>query len=190
MWARIKFMLTFTLWKHVNIYYVALAVWDIIKSHSVIWEKIWVWTPVIVQAFIDQIKKLYMFHAIQQVYIYIYTHTHTHSEHKVFSWLHTFITRKLRGIQTYFLPLVKLVSKILCHFSTRWCTSTLGVHTFVGFWMQLFQVGGLGEMVRHPGHHNRRISTPPSLVTTFYWGMLRTNCFRHQFQILEIWRQE
>jgi len=37
-------------------------------------------------------------------------------EHKVFPRLQTFITRKLRGIQTYFfLPLLKLVSKILCH---------------------------------------------------------------------------
>ena len=35
-------------------------------------------------------------------------------EHKVFLWLQTFITGKLRGIQTYFfLPLLKLVSKIL-----------------------------------------------------------------------------
>ena len=25
-----------------------------------------------------------------------------------------------------------------------------GVHMFVGFWMQHFQTGGLGEMVRHP----------------------------------------
>jgi len=37
-------------------------------------------------------------------------------EHKVFPWLQTFITRKLRGIQTFFfLPLFKLVSKILCN---------------------------------------------------------------------------
>ena len=58
---------------------------------------------------------------------------------------------------------------------------------FIGFWMQHFQPGGLGEMVRHPGHHDRRIS--PSL-TSFYGGMLRTKCFRHQFQILQILRQE
>jgi len=32
-------------------------------------------------------------------------------EHKVFPWLQTFVTRKLRGIQTYFLSLFKLVSK-------------------------------------------------------------------------------
>jgi len=27
-------------------------------------------------------------------------------------------------------------------------------------------------------------------LITFYWGMLRTKCFLHQFQILQIWRQE
>ena len=45
--------------------------------------------------------------------------------------------------------------------------------TFVafGFWMQHFQRGGLGEMVRHPGHHDHRISPP---LTSFYGGMLRT----------------
>jgi len=37
-------------------------------------------------------------------------------------------------------------------------------------------------MVRHPGHHDRRISPP---LTSFYGGMLRTKCFRHQFQILQ-----
>jgi len=58
-----------------------------------------------------------------------------------------------------------------------------GVHMFVGFWMQHFQTGGLGEMVRHPGHHDHR--TSPHL-TSFYGGMLRTKCFRHQFQILQI----
>jgi len=76
---------------------------------------------------------------------------YTQGEHKVFPRLQTFITRKLRGIQTFFiLPLLKLVSKILCH---------LFIVTF-GFWMQHFQTGGLGEMVRHTGHHDRRISPP------------------------------
>ena len=46
-----------------------------------------------------------------------------------------------------------------------------GVHMFVCFWMQHFQTGGLGEMVQHPGHHDRRISPP---LTSFYGGMLRT----------------
>ena len=59
-----------------------------------------------------------------------------------------------------------------------------GVHMFIGFWMQHFQTGGLGEMVQHPGHHDRRIS--PSSIDFFYVGMLRTKCFRHQFQILQI----
>ena len=76
----------------------------------------------------------------------------------------------------FLLRLLKLVSKILCHVS---------IVTFVtfGFWMQHFQTGGLGETVRRPGHHDRRISPP---LTSFYGGMLRTKCFRHQFQILQI----
>ena len=55
-----------------------------------------------------------------------------------------------------------------------------GVHMFVDFWKQHFQTGGLGEMVQHPGHHDRRKSPP---LTHFYGGMLMTRCFRHQFQI-------
>ena len=51
--------------------------------------------------------------------------------------------------------------------------------------MQHFQTGGLGDTVRHPGHHDHRISPP---LTSFYGGMLRTKCFRHQFQILQIWK--
>jgi len=48
--------------------------------------------------------------------------------------------------------------------------------TFVtfGFWMQHLQTGGMGEMIRHPGHHDRRISLP---LTSFYGGMLRTKVF-------------
>ena len=59
----------------------------------------------------------------------------------------------------FFLPILQLVSKILCH---------VFIVTF-GFWMQHFQTGGLGEMVRHPGHHDRRISSP---LTSFYRGTL------------------
>ena len=53
----------------------------------------------------------------------------------------------------FFLPLFKLVSKILCH---------VFIVTFLtfGFWLQHFQTGGLRETVRHPGHHDHRISTP------------------------------
>ena len=39
------------------------------------------------------------------------------SEHKIFPWLQTVTTRKLRGIQFFFLPLLKLVSKILYELS-------------------------------------------------------------------------
>ena len=55
------------------------------------------------------------------------------------------------------LTLLKLLSKILCH---------VFIVTF-GFWMQHFQTGGLGEMVRYPGHHDRRISPP----LTFFMGV-------------------
>ena len=49
-----------------------------------------------------------------------------------------------------------------------------GVRIFVGFWMQHFQTGGLGEMVRHPGHHYRRISPP---LTSFYGGCVKDKVF-------------
>ena len=52
-----------------------------------------------------------------------------------------------------FLPLLKLVSKILCH------VLIVKFVTF-DFWMQHFQTGGLGETVRYPGHHDRQISPP------------------------------
>jgi hypothetical protein len=97
-------------------------------------------------------------------------------EHEVFPWLQTYITRKLCGIQTsFFKPLLKLVSKILCY---------MFIVTF-GFWMQHFQTGGLGGTVRHPGHHDRRKSPPLDFIL---WGYVRTECFWHQFQILQIWK--
>jgi len=40
--------------------------------------------------------------------------------------------------------------------------------------MQHFQTGGLGEMVRHPGHHDRRISPPLDL---FLWGYVKDKVF-------------
>jgi len=40
-----------------------------------------------------------------------------------------------------------------------------GVRMFVGFCMQHFQTGGLGEMVRHPGHHGRRITNLKARIT-------------------------
>ena len=48
--------------------------------------------------------------------------------------------------------------------------------TFVtfGFWMQHFQTGGFGEMVRHPGHHDRRISPP---LTSFYEVYVKDKVF-------------
>ena len=106
------------------------------------------------------------------------------SEHKVFPWLQSFITRKYVG--TLRCTPVRRVSAVY-NFSNKVVHLHAGVHMFIGFWTQHLKTGGLGEMVRHPGHHDRRISPP---LTPFYGGMLRTKCFRHQFQILQIWRQE
>ena len=50
-----------------------------------------------------------------------------------------------------------------------------GVHMFVVFWMQHFQTGGLGKMVRHPGLHDRRISPPP--LDLFLWGYVQDKAF-------------
>ena len=50
----------------------------------------------------------------------------------------------------------------------------IGVHMFVGFWMQHFQTGGLGEMAQHPGHHDRRIS--PTL-DFFLWAYVKDKVF-------------
>ena len=79
-----------------------------------------------------------------------------------------------------FLPLLQLFSKILQQDGAppHW-----GSHVRRVFWMQHFQTGGLGEMVQHPGHHDRRISP---CLTSFNGGMLRAKCFRHQFQVLQI----
>ena len=48
--------------------------------------------------------------------------------------------------------------------------------TFVtfGFWMQHFQTGGLGEMVRHTGQHDRRISPP---IDFFLCGYVKDKVF-------------
>ena len=40
--------------------------------------------------------------------------------------------------------------------------------------MQRFQTGGLGEMVRHPGHHDRRISPPNDF---FLWRYVKDKVF-------------
>jgi len=90
-------------------------------------------------------------------------------EYKVFPRLQIFITRKLCGIQKYFfLTLLKLVFKILCH------VFIVTLVTF-GFWMQHFQTGGLGEMVRHPDHYDRRISPPP--LDFFLRGYVKDKVF-------------
>jgi len=66
-----------------------------------------------------------------------------------------------------FLPLLTLVLKVLCH---------VFIVTFVtvGFWMQHFKTGGLGETVRQPGHHDRRTSPP---LDFFLWGYVKDKVF-------------
>ena len=46
-----------------------------------------------------------------------------------------------------------------------------------GFWMKNFQTGGLGDMVRHPGHHDRRISPPTPLLDNFLWRYVKDKVF-------------
>jgi len=59
-----------------------------------------------------------------------------------------------------------------------------GVQMFVGFWMQHFQTGGLGEMVRHPGHHDGRISPPhPDF---FLYGYVKDKVFSTTFPDITI----
>ena len=43
-----------------------------------------------------------------------------------------------------------------------------------GFWMRHFQTGELGEMVGHPGHHDRWISSP---LDFFLWGYDKDKVF-------------
>ena len=100
-------------------------------------------------------------------------------EHKIFPWLQTFITRN-------FMLHLRRVSAV-DNFPTRWCTSTLGFGCSSVFGCSISKQvdwerwsDTLATTIA--GYH------PP--LTSFYGGMLRTKCFRHQFQILQIWRQE
>jgi len=55
-----------------------------------------------------------------------------------------------------------------------------------GFWMQHFQTGGLGETVRHPGHHDHRISPPPNF---FLWRYVKDKVFSTPVpDITQIWK--
>ena len=45
---------------------------------------------------------------------------------------------------------------------------------FIRSWMQHFQTGGLGRMVRNPGHHDRQISPPLIFVDG---GMFKDKVF-------------
>jgi len=45
--------------------------------------------------------------------------------------------------------------------------------------MQHFKTGGFGEMVRHPDHHDRRISPPP--LDLFLWRYIKDKVFSKPF---------
>ena len=99
----------------------------------------------------------------------------TQGEHKVFPWLQTFITRTVRCTS------VRRVSTV-DNFPTRWCTSTLGFTRSLVFgcsiskqvdWERWFDTLATTITRYHPP------------LTSFYGGMLRIKCFRHQFQILQ-----
>ena len=107
------------------------------------------------------------------------TTTYIQREHKVFPDYKKMFTWTSR---TLCCTSIRIVSSV-DNFPTRWRTATLGFTCSSVFWMQYFQTGRLGETVRHPGHHDHRISPH---FTSFYGGMLSTKCFRHQFEILQI----
>jgi len=72
------------------------------------------------------------------------------------------------------------------NFPTRWCTSTLGFRCSSVFGCNIF------KQVEWERSSNTLATTIAGYhpLDSFYGGMLRTKCFRHQFQILQIWRQE
>ena len=81
------------------------------------------------------------------------------------------------------LPLLQLVSKILQEDGTppHWGSH---VGRFLGATFPNRWIGRGGSTLWPP----RSPDITP--LTSFYGGMLRTKCFRHQFQILQMWRQE
>jgi len=60
------------------------------------------------------------------------------------------------------------------NFPTRWYTSTQRFTCSSVFGCNIFQKGRLGEMVRHPGHHDHRISP---LLDFFLWGYVKDKVF-------------
>ena len=51
--------------------------------------------------------------------------------------------------------------------------------------MEHFQTGGLGEMVRHRGHHDRRISPP---LIPFYGGYVKDKVFSTPVPDITNWK--
>ena len=71
------------------------------------------------------------------------------------------------------------------NFPTRWCTSTLGFRCSSVFGCNI------SKQVDWERWSDTLTTTTTGYhpLISFYGGMLRTKCFRHQFQILQIWRQ-
>ena len=107
-------------------------------------------------------------------------------EHKVFPWLQTFITRKLRGhVGALRCTSVRRVSAV-DNFPTRWCTSTLG------FTCSSVCGCNISKQVDWERWSDTLATTIAGYhpLDFFLWGLLRTKCFRHHFQLLQIWRQK
>jgi len=113
---------------------------------------------------------------------YVTQITFIQGEHKVLPWLQTFITRKPCIIQIYFF------------FTITWIVFQQdGAPPHWGSQVRRFLAATISKQVDWERDSDTLAATiagyhPPWLL--FYGGMLKTMCFRHQFQILQIWRQE
>ena len=107
-------------------------------------------------------------------------------EHKVFPWLQTLRENYLNMLQLYVAPQLEEFQPWIifqqdgapphCGSDVCWLLDVAFPNRWIG------RDGPTRWPPRSPD------ITP--LLTSFYWGMLRTKCFWHQFQILQIWRQE
>ena len=72
-------------------------------------------------------------------------------------------------------------------FPTRWCSFTLGFRCSSVFGCNISKQV---DWERWSDTLATTIAGYHPHLTSLYGGMLKTKCFRHQFQILQIWRQE
>ena len=103
-------------------------------------------------------------------------------EHKVLPWLQTFITNiHLDMLELYVAPQLEEFQPWII-FPTRWCTSTLGFTCSLVF----------GCNISKQVDWERWSDTLAITIAGYHppWLLFTGVCFRHQFQILQIWRQE